>query len=151
MKGQVPMNERGIYGILSTYFLAVVIVFLVLGLVYINFFVSSHESEVFEGIQPFEKANDVKELVFEGSECFGGAATREILADVNWQQACRDRIFEISEPGVKWFKLEELGIYDCAPSFVEFGDSAKCKQTFVFFFTLIDGSKNCLGKFVFCF
>jgi len=149
------LQNRGIYDIVSTYFLVVIVVFVVLGLFYFNFLVTGQEAKIFEGIEPFEKANVVKGLLFESPECFGGAAAKEEVTNIAWQAACSQKLFSIDSPRIQWFKLEEPALYNCDHYSKEFsaddGGEEKCSKKFVFYFTLIDNARNCLGRFVFCF
>jgi len=146
------MNSTGIYSMLSSFFLAVILVFIVLTLVYINLIVVSHESTIFQGIKPFELASDVKNKIIEHTDCFGGKITSEKLgpaADLNLT-VCSNKISELSQGQVAGFSVERMQHLDCNSLKKSAGDFNNCSQKFIFFVNVGENYKNCLGKMVIC-
>jgi hypothetical protein len=144
------MNSTGIYSMLSSFFLVVILVFIVLTLVYINLLVVSHESTVFQGIKPFELASDVKNKIIELPQCFDGKIDSAKLAAAVDLNECGEKIKELSQGQVAGFSVERMQHLDCNSLKKSAGDFNNCSQRFVFFVNVGENYKNCLGKMTIC-
>ena len=144
------MQNRGIYSMVSAFMLTIVLVFIALGLVYLNLFVLSHESQVFEGTKPFEVAADVKTKIIETEYCFNGRITEEKLLDNSLFENCASRINQLSEGQVLGFSVEKMQHLDCAQLKNSGGSMQDCTHRFVFFTNVEKDYKKCLAKMVLC-
>jgi len=145
------MKNRGIYSMLSAFFLTIVLVFVALGFVYLNLFVLSHESQIFEGTKPFELASDVKTKIIETDYCFNGRITEEnLMLDSNLFDDCASRISELSDGQVSGFSVERLEHLDCGQLQNGAGSMQDCTHKFVFFTNVERDYKKCLAKMVLC-
>ena len=92
----------------SSFFLTIVLVFIVLGLVYMNLFILSHESQVFEGTQPFEIGSDAKAKIIESDYCFAGKITGDDLLDTERFEECAKQIKLYSDDKILGFSVERM-------------------------------------------
>ena len=144
------MQNKGIYSMVSAFLLTIVLVFIALGLIYLNLFVLSHESQVFEGAKPFEIASDVKTKIIETEYCFDGKITSENLSDKNLFEDCASKLNELSDGQVLGFSVEKMQHLDCDQVENVGGSMQDCSHKFVFFTNVEEDYKKCLAKMVLC-
>ncbi len=144
------MQNSGIYSMVSAFLLTVVLVFIALGLVYLNLFVIAQESQVFEGTKPFEVASDVKTKIIETEYCFDGRITDEKLSDNALFENCANKLNELSDGQILGFSVEKLKHLDCDMNRNTGGSMQDCSHKFVFFINVEKDYKKCLAKMVLC-
>lgn len=147
------LNSAGIYSMLSAFFLVIVLVFIVIALAYLNLFVSSQESRVYRGTQPFELASDIKNKIIEAKYCFSGKITEDKLdpdKNIMDQNTCWNEISKASQEKIAGFSVERIAHLDCLQLKQTAGSFDNCAQKFVFFSNVESDYKKCLGKIVVC-
>ena len=140
------MNRRGIYSIITTFFLVATIIFVALGLVYINNITVSQEGMVFEGTEVYEKANDIKSDIM---KCYG-TLNSEKVSDADLAENCTQKFFEQENKQLNGFSIEVIDFLKCEPQLAEKGSMGDCGQKFIYYLEVDQNFTSCLGRAVLC-
>jgi len=131
---------------ITTFFLVVTVVFIIIGMVYFGAIASSQEGAAFKGVEVYEKANDIKQGIL---QCYGRLSLDKVK-DKNLAAACTARFMEGKNPPVRGFSIEALGLLSCEPGKVTLGDMNGCSQRFVYHTNVDENYSGCLGRIMVC-
>ncbi|MDO8624979.1 MAG: hypothetical protein Q7R47_02765 [Candidatus Diapherotrites archaeon] len=143
------LGNRGQYEILTTFFLVVTILVVVIGLLFVNSFVLAQESNVFDKAELLSTANDVKKNIL---DCYG-PLTPEKIADKSIGENCLSKLTRNDQPRVRGMKFEELQFLSCPKRESEIGENSACApqgERFVFLTTVNEGSLACVAQLELC-
>ena len=140
------MNNKGIYSIITTFFLVATMVLVAIGLLYFNYTTSAQEKAMFEGTEPFEKASDIKDSIM---GCYGSMNMDKLL-DANLAKRCGKKFMDANAPILKGFTLESLKFLSCEQKQTRIGTDNDCKQRFVYYINIDKNYSTCLGRITIC-
>ncbi|MBS3061634.1 MAG: hypothetical protein J4215_03560 [Candidatus Diapherotrites archaeon] len=143
-----PQN-KGIFEILSTFFLVITILVVVIGLLFVNAFVIGNENEVYRKLEVLDIANDVKKSV---AECFG-PITPAKMTDTALGERCLNAIKADGKNRLKGIKIEELEFLSCTARTAEFGSATNCApdgDRYVFLVRVEEGAMSCAARLELC-
>jgi|GEM_PF-3408849 len=138
---KIGMGSRGVHEIMTTFFLIVLVVSIVLMLIYFNYMGALRESALSEEWYKMQYMTTLRNQIENCLKAYEKNDTVSLLADLN----------KCIPMHAKGYSLEQIANYDCNYGYFATGDTEHCEQQLIFFTNLPqDFVKSCLVKLRVC-